>query len=309
MNDLPNSLSLSSRLKLAIEQSDMMSSMLDDTPRWIEHSPLFERESFFAKPFSERSAIWSNLMTAYVPRRIVQTIDDRIVIGVDPALVGGDVTVIRQTGSGFTATVERPQPKRISAAEIHAELYAQAAEALVEPALFSDQEPVPSDRVATLMRMGFTQQPDVKEFTELKESFDQKKRQYEFDQKNHQIALKYAMRYPNYKFASWNTLQDLCRKYDLKLENVEKFIGTIPDANVLEMAKFLDTVKIHPEDEYEGFMIAAPASEFVNVPPVNFLRWLIDDPIVSKPVHDGFLFVTAWGDEASDPDVLNERNN
>jgi hypothetical protein len=35
----------------------------------------------------------------------------------------------------------------------------------------------------------------------------------------------------------------------------------------------------------------------------------IPDPIVLQPVKDGFLIVAAWGDEASDPIVVNEINN
>ena len=33
------------------------------------------------------------------------------------------------------------------------------------------------------------------------------------------------------------------------------------------------------------------------------------DPIVLQPVKGGYLIITAWGDEASDPDVINPINN
>lgn len=35
----------------------------------------------------------------------------------------------------------------------------------------------------------------------------------------------------------------------------------------------------------------------------------IPDPVVLKPVKGGYLIVTAWGDEASDPIVVNQINN
>ena len=35
----------------------------------------------------------------------------------------------------------------------------------------------------------------------------------------------------------------------------------------------------------------------------------VPDPVVLKEVKGGFLIVTAWGDEASDPNVVNEINN
>lgn len=35
----------------------------------------------------------------------------------------------------------------------------------------------------------------------------------------------------------------------------------------------------------------------------------IPDPVVLKPVNGGYLVVAAWGDEASDPIVVNQRDN
>ena len=35
----------------------------------------------------------------------------------------------------------------------------------------------------------------------------------------------------------------------------------------------------------------------------------IPDPVVLQPVKGGYLILTAWGDEASDPLVVNEINN
>jgi hypothetical protein len=38
-------------------------------------------------------------------------------------------------------------------------------------------------------------------------------------------------------------------------------------------------------------------------------RIVKDDPIVLQPVDGGYLVVTAWGDEASDPLVVNANRN
>ena len=35
----------------------------------------------------------------------------------------------------------------------------------------------------------------------------------------------------------------------------------------------------------------------------------IPDPVVLQPVKGGYLILTAWGDEASDPLVINENFN
>jgi hypothetical protein len=39
------------------------------------------------------------------------------------------------------------------------------------------------------------------------------------------------------------------------------------------------------------------------------LENFIPDPVVLQPVNGGYLILTAWGDEASDPLVVNEINN
>jgi hypothetical protein len=41
----------------------------------------------------------------------------------------------------------------------------------------------------------------------------------------------------------------------------------------------------------------------------GFLQREIQDPIVLQPVKDGYLIVTAWGEEASDENVVNSVNN
>lgn len=54
---------------------------------------------------------------------------------------------------------------------------------------------------------------------------------------------------------------------------------------------------IHKKDLFEKLGLSA--TKFTEVP----------DPIILYPVSKGYIIVTAWGDEASDPLVLNEQNN
>lgn len=41
----------------------------------------------------------------------------------------------------------------------------------------------------------------------------------------------------------------------------------------------------------------------------SFTRAEVPDPVVLQPVKGGYLIVTAWGDEASDEDVVNHKDN
>jgi hypothetical protein len=63
----------------------------------------------------------------------------------------------------------------------------------------------------------------------------------------------------------------------------------------------------------QSFKICAPANE------MELGRWegimmdwkieAVPDPVVLQPVNGGYLIVTAWGDEASDESVVNEKMN
>lgn len=64
------------------------------------------------------------------------------------------------------------------------------------------------------------------------------------------------------------------------------------------------------------FVICAPNKDFKKqtvfqqlLNPVATKFNTVPDPIVLYPVEHGYIIVTAWGDEASDPLVINENNN
>jgi hypothetical protein len=64
----------------------------------------------------------------------------------------------------------------------------------------------------------------------------------------------------------------------------------------------------------EEFSIAAPMSDFKlgpgeEVKGRRIVAKVVPDPVVLCAVAEGYLIVTAWGDEASDPLVQNELNN
>jgi hypothetical protein len=155
--------------------------------------------------------------------------------------------------------------------------------------------------------------------------------------------------YPLHKFITEQSVKQLCRKYGLVYSTVDNYIGTVPDKNLQEIANFKlrkeDTLyknirryrgimsspdisygpKITEEEHSysttstECFLeIAAPVKDFKldrmvienfqlkELPPEN-------DPIVLQPVlFEGdkhYLILTAWGEEAADPLVVNPIQN
>jgi hypothetical protein len=64
------------------------------------------------------------------------------------------------------------------------------------------------------------------------------------------------------------------------------------------------------EKEQASFKICAPKQDFNTLGYVEVDGYrLVYDPVVLQPVKDGYLIVTAWGQEASDEIVVNQINN
>jgi hypothetical protein len=95
---------------------------------------------------------------------------------------------------------------------------------------------------------------------------------------------------------------------DVKRKEEEK-INDIPTALLL-----MRSAEYYEEAPLE---IAAPKSDFdtngMEIEDYQLTKKHIPDPVVLQPVQykreKYYLIVTAWGDEASDPYVVNEKNN
>jgi hypothetical protein len=77
--------------------------------------------------------------------------------------------------------------------------------------------------------------------------------------------------------------------------------------------RYYSEVSGKASEELQSLYIAAPRSMFYsNVSQVSGsheLRNMPRDPVVLCPVDGGYLIIAAWGQEASDENVVNEKNN
>lgn len=157
----------------------------------------------------------------------------------------------------------------------------------------------------------------------------------------------FTQKYPQYKFITSPQVYELCEKYNLVCDDVTNFIGDVPDKNLeaiennsVEHAdqcygRFYDSPRrglvlnthISSNEAMSGGLthtvkrlplaIVAPVTDFkMEERRVNAQRQIENipkDPIVLQPVyHNGkqhYLIITAWGDEASDSMVVNEKMN
>ncbi len=154
----------------------------------------------------------------------------------------------------------------------------------------------------------------------------------------------YSVNYVN-KFIQNGDVQHICKKYGLVCGSTQLYEGFIPKKNLEEIANFppvreadrvwkyrrdlwVSSTEIIDLEQYlqlsreekekcypitkKDLMICAPQKDF-NMEGHEVKDHMIvkevPDPVVLFPVRLGYLIVTAWGDEASDPLVLNEKQN
>lgn len=96
--------------------------------------------------------------------------------------------------------------------------------------------------------------------------------------------------------------------YAFQSEDGELFYGN-DHKNLFDLQKYNS---LHFRIE-KGYKICAPVKDMdisgLDLKNGYKLEKHIPDPVVLQPVKGGYLILTAWGDEASDPLVVNEINN
>lgn len=254
--------------------------------------------------------------------------------------------------------------------EIHETFYTEVDRLLHEAGIkvaVTSTNPRLQEKGKRLARLGFSGSQEAK-FAE-SEKTKKWRAQSENSAKDRMIEVinYFNMKYPLYKFITEESVQKICQKYNLIYGPASRYIGTVPDKNLLEMEKFSikDEDRCYEEvEEYRGHVmhkgfistsaiaekqkrkqeeiemglmprisfgdhvyertqecpleIAAPKKDFDTKgmelkgfklqPKVE-----IPDPVVLQPVYykgnKYYLIVTAWGAEAEDELVVNQKFN
>lgn len=180
-----------------------------------------------------------------------------------------------------------------------------------------------TDKAKRLAAQGFGSNVEVIEHEELERN---KKEAL----KNANYILHYNQKYPVNKFLVEKDVERICKKYNLVLGKIEQYKGFVPDKNLKEIESF----RIHDEDRVgfshtgrftgkneDGRRMVSGNTLHIVAPlkDMDLKSWELEgyklvkksppDPVVLFEVKGGYLILTAWGDEASDPIIQNPKHS
>ena|SRR3990167_3033660 len=218
-----------------------------------------------------------------------------------------------------TKTQEHEYPAIVH--EIHREFLTEGERLLSEAKEHLTGIAVKEKKISLLDAIGFE---NVKEVAQKGELLIEKRQH----NKMAHIIHNYACKYPNYKFITEDSVDVICKKYALVWGGIEFFTGFVPMKNAQDIKTFFRNLR---EEDVETtgtngwfgtkkkkslkelLFIVAPQKDFdadrAELKGNKMEKKSPPDPIVLFQVPNGFLICTAWGDEATDPLVINERNN
>jgi len=239
------------------------------------------------------------------------------------------------------ASIPSEYPEEVK--EIHREFFTSSDTLLKEAyKIINKGESIEVKKGARLSALGFSNTAQAQDSAETMKEVVR-------TEKEMQSALYYKSKYPLNKFITTDEVRRICEKYGLACASVERFRGFVPEKNLLEIERFkgvedVDAVKtvysigihskyigeklnddgesagrynnLYKSEEIEKpLRICAPRKDMdltnLETEDGYFFETKKDipDPVVIKDVKGGFLIITAWGPEASDPLVVNEINN
>jgi len=240
--------------------------------------------------------------------------------------------------------IEQAKIATISTPEIIEQIHSEfngAGEALLKEANeILNGEKFCTAKADLLKKIGFENVPEVKEI-------EKKVEKKELSDNIVNAIQLYRLHYPKQKFITKEMVYKICEKYSLVCGKISAYKGFVPLKNLKEIESF--NIKpehcdygMYYRGEYAGkksihdfikqenqrsfryydsiFRIKANTDLLICAPPKDMEltsgqkiqgNWIIEipDPVVLHPVPEGFLILTAWGEEASDPLVVNELNN
>ena len=210
------------------------------------------------------------------------------------------------------------------------------------------QDAVAEKKCKAMLDLGFINHPHVLEYNKLIRDREIINNKNEAKKILIACIRYFQQKYPNYKFITMEGISRIAKQYNLVEGPITKFIGEVPNKNLQHMLDFKIEEKDKAWEKSKGgrfnmyvtssydegtkiapWLIVAPQKDF-NMDRSELINGRIQDarpvpldPVVIQPVKFAYtgngssytqyliggLIVTAWGDEANDSEVVNEKMN
>ena len=230
-------------------------------------------------------------------------------------------------------------------ADIHNDFYTEGDRLLAAANIrevIKIQDEAFEKKAKTMLDLGFASHPDVSRYRDILRNREGIETSNKQKSDLSQCISYFQQKYPNHKFITMEAIEKLCNKYSLSFGPIYKYIGEIPSKNLEHMASFNIDVEdkayikeqygrdheyelySHNKGKIAPWLICAPVKDF-DMRNSHVVKGQIRtnmpaplDPVVIQPVKYGTdrgyniiggLIITAWGDEASDPNVVNQKMN
>ncbi len=254
----------------------------------------------------------------------------------EPKIAVASEPMVFATTTVLTVEEDRKKPKNI-VEKIHNEFYTEIERLLVEANVELPEESVRlAEKSKALSSLGFSSAPETQAGLEIARRRDNNNQLIE-------VSKHFSMRYPTYKLITKESVTRICKTYGLVRADVNRYKGLVPDKNLQDILRFKvknedcvwystsgysnkysdwNIVDYSEKDLSKGkiergpLQIVAPIKDLDTTGmrvEAETLKMEIKDPVVLHPVRFNkvtyYLIVTAWGPEASDPEVINPKSN
>lgn len=217
--------------------------------------------------------------------------------------------------------------KNATVEQVHREFNTAGEKLLKQAKAILSSGKLDNPNIEKLKSLGFKECREVAVFDALSKKIE-----------NAKLCEHYQISYPLNKFITLESVNKICKKYGLLFADVTQYKGSIPNKNIKEIISFIPNDSDLDENSIYDSMFSftfwvSPGREVKKEPEPkdNLNRKLkicaskkmlktegmkvvgnelvVKDPVVLHPVKGGYLIVSAWGNEASDEYVVNEKFN
>ena len=147
------------------------------------------------------------------------------------------------SSKSFVEETHKPKPKTVqeTVQEIHDTFFTEVDRLLADAKIMKSTETQKQallDKASRLVAAGFGNTKECKEANAEIDRITALQKENESKESLRRAIEYFSQKYPLYKFITEDSVKSICNKYNLIYGTADRYIGTFPDKNLVEMEKF-----------------------------------------------------------------------